>query len=221
MTAEKEVKTNKDTFEHHVTESAQTYSPDSIAKSADVNSVSATSTTDIATTLEQKKLIPRFLAAKLAHLNYDTNTGSPSINSGYDAQAYQAAWNTIKGDHSKLSYKAEYRYNQNVSGSAYGLTSPQSACAAFAFATALSVKENRKITPDKVKTDGVNEIKQDVLGNGYYKWNSDEGSAYRITASEEDCLLAVDAQLQLGNPAVIHIIGKNYPAKKMMSTGSR
>lgn len=199
-TEEKEVKVNQDTFEHRTTESAHTYSPDSIAKSVNsTNGVNTTSTTYVATTDAQKKRIPYFLAAKMAGLNFNHDTGSPSINSAYEYQAYQRAWDTIKGDHRKLSYKSEYCYAQNGSNN-YGYSNAGVSCPTFALATALSIKEGKQITPDQIetnsKTDGTNT-----------QW--DKHGATRIAASEEDCLLAVDAQLQLGNPALIHINGKN------------
>lgn len=52
---ENEVKVNRDTFEYCKAESTQTYSPETISKSfKNTNSVSATSTQDVATTLSEK-----------------------------------------------------------------------------------------------------------------------------------------------------------------------
>lgn len=54
------------------------------------------------------------------------------------------------------------------------------------------------ITPDQISTES------ETDGQGT-RWG-DHG-AYEISASEESTLFAVDAQLQLGNPVLIHATG--------------
>lgn len=96
---------------------------------------------------------------------------------------------------------------QNVSGSIYGLSDPQNACVAFAFAIALSIKNGRQITPEDVKTDGINSIVEDQSETEIKTWKTKVGEeGYRIIDSVgERTLEGIDAQLQLGNPAVLHL----------------
>lgn len=207
---------NRDTFEYSTVETAGTYSPETIGKGANsVNSVTAT--TPQATGNEdqrrRRRLIPEFLAAKMAGLTTDSS-GSPHINSQSDYNAYVAAWGKIRGDHAKLSYDPAYRYSQT--GYDYGNPEPKSSCCTFAFATALSIKYKTKITPDKIETvkdkDGTihgyvdddtitTEIWKAKVGNKTYE-------AYKIFGSSGDeTLKGIDAQLQLGNPVIIHTKG--------------
>lgn len=198
----------RDVFEYSVSESVSTYSPETIktgANSADTMAVS--SSVSHATTNAQKKMIPKLLAAKMAGITNTYADGTPMLTTWEEHNAYAQAQQIIRGDHANLSYKKDYCYVQNVSGPIYGLSTPKSACGAFAFATALSIKNGRRITPEDVKTNGVNRIVESSLGDEVLLWQTKSGEkGYRITDSEgERTLEGIDAQLQLGNPAVLHL----------------
>lgn len=207
------VSSNRDTFEHVTTETAATYSPETIGKGANsVNSVA--STTSQATTDAQKRLIPEFLAAKMAGLTTDSS-GSPHINSQSDYNAYVAAWGKIRGNHADLSTeqdKGKYWYSQT--GYPYGNPEPEISCCTFAFATALSIKYKTQITPDKIETVVEGDKVRGYVDSGTSTqiWKAKVGGieykAYKIIGSSGDeTLKGIDAQLQLGNPVLIHTKG--------------
>lgn len=200
------VNPNRDTFEHITTETAVTYSPETIGKNASVNSI--TSTTTRATTTSERRLIPKLLAAKMAGVRtyYD---GSPIINGPDDAKAYQTAQNKIHGDHAELYVKNEYRYSQT--GYDYGNPEPEISCCTFAFATALSIKYNTKITPDKIETvPGRGYVDNNTSGTEIWQTKDGKYKAYKIIGSSgSETLAGIDAQLQLGNPVLIHTSGKS------------
>ena len=70
--------------------------------------------------------------------------GTPKINNNGEYQRLLAAQNIIAGDHAKLSVNSSYCYSQN--GYSYGNPNPLESCDTFAFATALSIKNNKSIT---------------------------------------------------------------------------
>lgn len=193
-------KHNSDIFKRSSSEKILTYSPASLNKIRSINTNSATSTT---TRLKQ---IPNYLAAKMAGLNVNAN-GSPMIDSSSEYLAWQSALNTIKGDHANLSYKSEYCYNQNRDNYT---GNPKKSCAAYAFATALSIKYGQKITPDDVKANANGEIDEPKYeyDSSILVWKAGDKVGYRIGGEESDILFAIDAQLQLGNPALIHVVDK-------------
>lgn len=206
---------NSDTFEYRSAEAEITYSPNSIVKS-EVTAIRAASSQSTAATDSQIRNIPTLLAAKMAGIS-TTPDGSPIINGQGDYSKFQAAQNTIAGNHPKMTVKSSYRYSQQ--GYSYGNPNPRNSCCTFALATALSVKYNKSITPADIKTgsggfvmdhwssdsDPVLEWKYDSDGNGSY-----DGTAYRIRySSGEETFKGIDAQLQLGNPVLIHATGRN------------
>lgn len=160
-----------------------------------MSSVTASTTPSYATTDTQRKNLYRFLAAKMAGLRtyYD---GSPIVTNKDDAAAIKKAQETIHGDHKKLSYNSAYRYSQL--GNNYGHTNALSSCCTYAFATALSIKNGRKITPDQITTESSTNGHNPVIS---------EWGAYTVNTSGSETLKGIDAQLQLGNPVVIHAYG--------------
>lgn len=210
---------NADTFELCSAESAMTYSPSSVTKSnISVNRASSSQST--ATTDFQLRNIPLLLATKMAGLSTNAD-GTPKINNNGEYQRLLAAQNIIAGDHAKLSVNSSYCYSQN--GYSYGNPNPLESCDTFAFATALSIKNNKSITPADIKIgsggfvmdhwvnadDPILKWKYDSDGNGSY-----DGTAYRIYCSSgSETLKGIDAQLQLGNPVLIHATGRDSSGK--------
>lgn len=211
---------NADTFELCSAESAMTYSPSSVTKSnISVNRASSSQST--ATTDFQLRNIPLLLATKMAGLSTNAD-GTPKINNNGEYQRLLAAQNIIAGDHAKLSVNSSYCYSQN--GYSYGNPCPKKSCCVFSFATALSIKYGKQITPANIKrknegwiddlthytpsgsaSSDILEWKYDSDGNGSY-----DGTAYRIYCSSgSETLKGIDAQLQLGNPVLIHATGRN------------
>lgn len=152
------------------------------------------------------KNIPNYLAAKMAGIGVNSN-GNPIINSASDYANWQDALNRISGNHSNLYVNSKYKYTQTGSNN-YGFGDPQSACAAFAFATALSIKYNKTITPDDLSVRGssLSYANETRLGSVHvYETTDKQYKGYEIEGTESDIFLAIDAQLQLGNPALIHV----------------
>lgn len=129
---------------------------------------------------------------------YVSSTGSPSINSSSDYTHWQTAMNTIRGDHSRFQFSSSYVYDQTKESPNYGYVDHNTSCATFALATALSIKNNSRITPDKISTDS------STSGHGT-NWGA-HGAYYISETSESNVLLGVDAQLQLGNPVLVHAV---------------
>lgn len=197
--------THRDVFEYSSEfEALTTYSRETSRRSEVTSGVAYVSSTTNTASTGQLRYIPQLLAAKMAHLP-TTSTG-PVINSGADYQNYQNAMATIKGDHSKMYCPSEYRYSQK-GGNSYGLTDPEHSCAAFAFATALSMKYGRKITPADVDTTKEGYMLTETLSSSVSEWSAGDKKGYWISASSEsETLLGIDAQLQLGNPVLIHVV---------------
>lgn len=147
-----------------------------------------------------------------------TETCYVHVSGKDDADALNRAYATIHGDHPRLSYNPAYRYSQT--GYSYGNPKPEKSCDTFAFATALSIKNKKKITPDQIKIGSGGfvmdhwEDDNDTVFEWYYYTNKETGTkgetAYRIYGSSDFKTLAgIDAQLQLGNPVLIHTDGKD------------
>ena len=189
----------RDKFVYSSSESMPTYSVNTGARS--VRS---------AETSIQKRKLPILLACKIAGIDC-SDTGVPRINGSADAQAYNNALAQIQGDHEKLEYNTSHCYSQ-TGGNSYGLPYPDWSCAAFALATALSIKYNRQITPEHIVTN-VNgswaNVKIDENVDNI-NWNDGNvsGTAYWITSdSPAETFRGIDAQLYLGNPVLIHANG--------------
>lgn len=158
----------------------------------------------------QARNIPSMLAAKIAGLKTN-GTGSPIINSKFDYEAYNSAKLKIQNNPKKINYRKEYCYSQTGSNN-YGFSSPRTACAAFSFATALSIKYNKKITPKDVLTYADGSMIENATNSDVWEWNWKDGNstktAYRIKASKgTETFSGIDAQLYLGNPVLIHTDG--------------
>lgn len=166
-----------------------------------VNSLySATSTIRTAETEAKRKIIPYLLAGKISGVSV-SSTGSPSINGAYDYWHWQAAMDTVKGDHLRFKFSESYVYDQTDEDKNYGYKNHNNSCATFALATALSIKNNKKITPDQISTSSSTD------GHGT-RWGA-HGAYFISETSESKVLLGVDAQLQLGNPVLIHTVDGN------------
>ncbi len=175
---------NRDTFEYTVSENLSIYSPELINRMENTSNVlSVTSDTRTATNDLQRRNIALLLAAKMAHIS--SNDTGPIINGAYEAQQYSKAVSIIKGDHKKLAYKSEYCYSQ-TRDSFSGIEYPRSACATYAFATALSIKNGRKITPDQVASGPSNE--GSFSKDNVKTWNWGGETTYRIRYNNENDL---------------------------------
>lgn len=138
-----------------------------------------------------------------------TETCYVHVSGKDDADALNRAYATIKGDHPMLSCDDAYRYSQ-IGGNSYGKTDPRHSCAAFAFATALSIKYDREITPRQVTTTPEGYMEEDPdKQDPVWEWKWEGGTAYRIYSSQTEAstFIGIDAQLQLGNPVLIHTDG--------------
>ncbi len=167
-------------------ENAGIYSPKALAKSSAVGYAGTT-------TAKKIENIPYSLAAKRAGLSVDSD-GMPRINGSSDYNQFNAEMNKIRNVNKKISCKAEYRYSQT--GNSYGYTNATTSCATYALATAVSIREGKAITPKDIVTES------STSGHGT-SWSSHD--AYKVeNCSEQNVLLAVDAQLSLGNPVLIH-----------------
>lgn len=203
------VKTNEDTFNHSVSETAGIYSPETIAKGASsVNSTTAATST--ASTDRQRRNIPTLLAAKMAGLKTDY-LGGVIVSGKSDADALNRAYATIHGDHPRLSYNSAYRYSQSDPKNPYKNPEPKVSCCTFAFATALSIMYHKEITPDKIKTvEGHGYVDDETAATSIWTTKDSKYKAYKIVGSSgSETLGGIDAQLQLGNPVLIHTDGKD------------
>lgn len=133
------------------------------------------------------------LAAKRAGLSVNSG-GMPIINNASQASAYNAQLNAIRNVSAKIPYQSSYCYSQT--GNSYGFSYPKRRCAAYALATAISIRDKNLVTPDKLVTD-----------DGIVDWG--KNNAYKVDASESETFLAINAQLSMGNPVLIHATGKD------------
>ena len=138
--------------------------------------------------------IPQRLAAKMAGVNVGS-TYEPIINNQTDAAAYQKALNEITGNHS-ISFKTEYCQNQGDSGQ----------CASYSIAIAKSIIEGKLIPQSEIgdnpdfATHGATRIWKTAANDGL---------------TESEILLAIDAQLTMGRPAIVQCRkDSNYSSKK-------
>ncbi len=108
--------------------------------------------------------------------------------------------NATNGTSYSIPYKSEYCYSQTGSNN-YGYTNATSSCAAFALATAKSIYENKKITPDQIKTKSST--------NGYISSWADNGATKYNCSNESDAYKGIDHQLAAGKPVLVHATGLN------------
>lgn len=153
----------------------------------------------------------RIMAAKAAGIDVYAN-GEPKITSKHDYEAYQKKIRVITAtalmNNSNLSIDCplQYRYDQSIAydsdnpDKTYGNTNASSSCATFALATALSIHRGYQITPDKIDTHS------DTDGQGT---NFASHGAHYIECSTDEAFHAIDRELSLGNPVLIHTSGKD------------
>lgn len=108
--------------------------------------------------------------------------------------------NSTNGTAYSISYKSEYCYSQTGSNN-YGYSNAKSSCATFALATALSIRNDEKITPDQIETNSSTD------GHGT-KWASHGAKKYDCS-KESDVYTAIDKQLAAGKPVLVHATGKS------------
>ena len=183
---------NTDTF--ILTNNSQNV-PGIYSPTVSVSNISTKTTgTSIAKVIEN---IPYSLAAKRAGLSVDY-TGMPSINGSADAQKYNAELNKIRNVSKKLTCNSAYRYSQK--DNSYGYNNALASCSTYALATAISMRDGKTITPKSIVTNSSTD------GQGT-SWSSH--GAYKVDCNEQQAFLAIDAQLSLGNPVLIHTNGKD------------
>ncbi|MCD7731720.1 MAG: HpaII family restriction endonuclease [Oscillospiraceae bacterium] len=139
--------------------------------------------------------IPYSLAAKRAGLPVNSH-GMPKINNPSDSRAFDSKLSKIKNVSKKLSYNSIYRYSQKDNGCSF--ENAESSCAIYALATAISIRDKSLVTPDRILLDS-------SIGGQSIIWNVH--GAYKVDCSEPETFLAIDAQLLLGNPVLIHANG--------------
>lgn len=134
--------------------------------------------------------IPQRLAAKLSGAALNSNYQPASNYAGYDA-----AMKAITGSHANFTIPSGLKYKQ----------APKQ-CARYALLVAWSIY--------KGKAASISEIY--VNEDDYATWGSAYGTAttvqsmstipaYQADVTENDILLAIDAQLQMGRPALIQV----------------
>ena len=153
----------------------------------------------------------RIMTAKAAGIDVYAN-GEPKITSKHDYEAYQKKIRVITAtalmNNSNLSIDCplQYRYDQSIAydsdnpDKTYGYTNASSSCATFALATALSIHRGYQITPDKIDTHS------DTDGQGT---NFASHGAHYIECFTDEAFHAIDRELSLGNPVLIHTSGKD------------
>lgn len=143
------------------------------------------------------RYIPERLACLIAGIRTNSVTYEPIITTELDYRLFQKAMEKIKGYHATIYCPTKYRYAQNTgtyfNGCNYGCND-KSMCSAYAIATARSIYDGKQMLPNEVKhnSDGVlwSEVTEVDVGR-----NSD--------LTEDEILLAIDAQLEMGKPALI------------------
>lgn len=143
------------------------------------NSVSATS---ITITENNVYKLPTLLAAKRAGISVDYD-GSPIINNNNEYKAFNSEMDKIKNVKKSIYCDSKYKYSQG--NDIYN-------CAKYALATAKSIKYGGTNTPSTIK-----------MGSNGVDWNSN--GAIRRYCGKDEALLAINAQLSLGNPALIYV----------------
>lgn len=137
------------------------------------------------TNISKIRKIPQRLAAKMAGIDVGS-TYEPIINNQIDAAAYQNALNEIKGNHS-ISFDNDDCHLQATNE-----------CARYALATALSIngvkRNGRRIQPE--------DIDAGVTWGNYGATRIVEGTDCS-GLTENEILLAVDAQLTMGRPIIV------------------
>ena len=141
--------------------------------------------------------------------------GGVIVSGKSDADALNRAYATIHGDHPRLSYNSAYRYSQSDPKNPYKNPEPKVSCCTFAFATALSIMYHKEITPDKIKTvEGHGYVDDETAATSIWTTKDSKYKAYKIVGSSgSETLGGIDAQLQLGNPVLIHTEGLSASGK--------
>lgn len=154
-----------------------------------IYSINSVATTSITITEDNVHKLPTLIAAKRAGISVDSN-GSPIIHNNNENKAFYSEMDKIENVTKNIYCKPGYKYSQTTND--YGVTNPKGNCARFALATAKSIKYGGTYTPDKIK-----------MGSNGVNWSSN--GAIRKYCDKEEALLAINAQLSLGNPALIYV----------------
>lgn len=154
------------------------------------------------TDMNKIRKIPYRLACSWAGIGVTSNY-DPNITSGSDYMKFQSAMNRITG--SNIAFQTatgthDWYYWQN--GYNYGYENASRSCATFAFATALSIYNKTSITPDKIATNSPTDGWGTVWGSRGATLIT-KGDYPDLTDNE--IFLAIDAQLAMGRPAIIHV----------------
>lgn len=140
------------------------------------------------------RCIPQRLASLISGVALTSNYTPIYSHGATDVAAYQSAMNKIKGYHSTIYCPQDYRYAQKTD-TYFGGDADKWMCSAYAIATAKSIYDGKQWFPNDVACDTV---------NGAY-WEEvtkvDVGDNPDLT--EDEILLAIDAQLEMGKPALI------------------
>lgn len=161
-----------------ITENEEICAANDIAENAETRGVATNDT--------QKANIPYSLAATRAGISVN-NLGMPTIQN----QAFNDQLNKIKNVSVDITCPTTYRYSQTANS--YGFSEPTKRCAAYALATAKSIINKQKITPDMLTTD-----------DGYIgSWLAND--AFRLYTTAANSYLAICAQLSMGKPALIYV----------------
>lgn len=176
---EQTVSNNTDTFTF-------SKSPDEVTGIYSINSIAATS---ITITESNVYKLPTLLAAKRAGISVDYD-GSPLIHNENEYKAFNSEMDKIENVTKSIYCKPSYKYSQTTDD--YGVPNPTGNCARFALATAKSIKYGETYTPDTI-----------IMNSSGVDWNSN--GAIRRYCDKDEALLAINAQLSLGNPALIYV----------------
>lgn len=133
-----------------------------------------------------------------------TNTFEPIITNETDYRRYKSAMDRITGSHSDISYddakKKGFCFAQNDANADYATANRTAACATYALATAKSIYTGVKHTPKSIHPNGTG-----VVWTNHGALAITKGVTYCNNLTESEILLAIDAQLAMGRPAIIHI----------------
>lgn len=143
------------------------------------------------------RCIPQRLASLISGVPLTSNYTPIYSHGATDVAAYQSAMNKIKGYHSTIYCPQNYRYAQETgtyfNGCDYGCVD-KSMCSAYAIATARSIYDGIQMFPNEVKHNSRGVLWEEVT-------KVDVGNNSDLT--EDEILLAIDAQLEMGKPALI------------------
>ena len=152
--------------------------------------------------MDEIRHIPQRLASLMSGVQLTSNYTPIYSGGATSVAAYQNAMNQIKGSHSNLYYHSDWCYSQKDINADYSTSNPSWSCPTYALATALSIMNKARITPKSIAD-------QDGTDGTGTKWNNH--GAIVVTSdlasglTESEILLAIDAQLEMGRPAIIHV----------------